>query len=76
MPALVRRAHSIRKSATALLALAALALCAFQFEDRYGLNSMPFAQVLGRMGVPGSVLKGSVLDAGGTHALAVDGLAQ
>ena len=45
MPALLRRAHSIRKSATALLALAALALCAFQFGDRYGLNGMPFAQV-------------------------------
>jgi hypothetical protein len=45
MPALLRRAHSIRKSATALLALAALSLCAFQFGDRYGLNGMPFAQV-------------------------------
>jgi hypothetical protein len=45
MPALVRTAHPIRKSATALLALAALALCAFQFGDRYSLNSMPFTQV-------------------------------
>jgi hypothetical protein len=34
-----------RKPATALLVLAALALCAFQFGDRYDLNSMPFAQV-------------------------------
>ncbi|HSZ00607.1 MAG TPA: hypothetical protein VK788_14005 [Terriglobales bacterium] len=28
-----------------LSATAALALCAFQFGDRYGLNNMPFAQV-------------------------------
>jgi hypothetical protein len=34
------------RSAILLLAsFAALALCAFQFGDRYGLNSMPFAQV-------------------------------
>jgi hypothetical protein len=45
MPALLRRAHPIKKSATALFALAALALCDFQSGDRYGLNSMPFAQV-------------------------------
>jgi hypothetical protein len=36
----VRRAHPIRKSALAFPALAPLALCAFQFGDRYGLNSM------------------------------------
>ena len=40
-----RRIYPGRESAIALLALAALALCAFQFGDRYGLNSMPFAQV-------------------------------
>ena len=28
-----------------LCSAAALALCAFQFGDRYNLNSMPFAQV-------------------------------
>jgi len=46
MQATPRRAHLNRKLAIALLsAIAALALCAFQFGDRYGLNSMPFAQV-------------------------------
>jgi hypothetical protein len=45
VPALLRRAHPIRTSATALLALAALALCAFQFGDRNDLNSMPFVKV-------------------------------
>jgi len=45
VPALLRRAHPIRTSATALLALAALALCAFQFGDRNDLHSMPFVKV-------------------------------
>jgi len=46
MRATARRAHLNRKSAMALLsAIATLGLCAFQFGDRYGLNSMPFAQV-------------------------------
>jgi hypothetical protein len=45
MQAQSRRIYPGRESAIALLALAALALCAFQFGDRYGLNSMPFAQV-------------------------------
>jgi hypothetical protein len=40
-----RRTYPGRESAIALLVFAALALCAFQFGDRYGLNSMPFAQV-------------------------------
>jgi hypothetical protein len=45
MPPLLQRARPIRRPATALLALAALALCAFQFGDRFGLNNMPFAEV-------------------------------
>jgi hypothetical protein len=46
MPAGVRRVPQSRTSAIALLsALAALGLCAFQFGDRSGLNSMPFEQV-------------------------------
>jgi hypothetical protein len=46
MQAIPQRAQLNRKSAMALLsATAALALCAFQFGDRYGLNNMPFAQV-------------------------------
>lgn len=31
--------------ATLLVLFAAVGLCAFQFGDRYGMNSMPFAQV-------------------------------
>jgi hypothetical protein len=57
MPVLVRRAHPIRKSATALLALSALALCAFQFGDRYGLNGMPFAQVQALLSDPAKAQK-------------------
>jgi len=46
MQATPRRAQPNRKSAMALLSgIAALALCAFQFGDRNGLNNMPFAQV-------------------------------
>jgi hypothetical protein len=46
MQATAQRAQLNGKSVIALLsAIAALALCAFQFGDRYGLNSMPFAQV-------------------------------
>jgi hypothetical protein len=46
MQATPRRAQPNRKSAMALLsAIATLALCAFQFGDRYDLNNMPFAQV-------------------------------
>jgi hypothetical protein len=46
MQATARRGQPNRKAAMVLLsATAALALCAFQFGDRYGLNSMPFAQV-------------------------------
>jgi hypothetical protein len=47
-----RRTHPSRESTIALLALAALALCAFQFGDRYGLNSMPFSQVQGMVSDP------------------------
>jgi hypothetical protein len=46
MQATARKGQPNRKSAMALLsATAALALCAFQFGDRYDLNNMPFAQV-------------------------------
>jgi hypothetical protein len=47
MQAQARRSHPGRKTVIEVLAIAALALCAFQFGDRYGLNSMPFAQVQG-----------------------------
>src|SRR5580704_11699324 len=47
MQAQARRSHPGRKTVIEVLAVAALALCAFQFGDRYGLNSMPFAQVQG-----------------------------
>ncbi|MFZ3217026.1 MAG: hypothetical protein WA192_13300 [Candidatus Acidiferrales bacterium] len=40
------RERLTRRSLAGLAAsLAALGLCAFQYGDRYGLNSMPFAQV-------------------------------
>ena len=46
MQATARRTHLNRKSVIALLSVIAIVgLCAFQFGDRYGLNSMPFAQV-------------------------------
>jgi hypothetical protein len=46
LQARVRTAHLSKKSAiTFITALAVVGLCAFQFGDRYGLNSMPFAQV-------------------------------
>jgi hypothetical protein len=46
MQSKVRRARLSKKSVVTLLAAAtSLGLCAFQFGDRYGLNSMPFAQV-------------------------------
>ena len=46
MQTTTQRAQPNRKSVIALLgAIATLGLCAFQFGDRYGLNSMPFAQV-------------------------------
>jgi hypothetical protein len=46
MQATAQRAQLNRKSVIALLsAIATLALCAFQFGDRYDLNNMPFAQV-------------------------------
>jgi len=46
MQATARRAQLNRKSVIALLSVIAIqGLCAFQFGDRYGLNSMPFAEV-------------------------------
>jgi len=46
MQAKVRRARLNKKSVITLLAAAtSLGLCAFQFGDRHGLNSMPFAEV-------------------------------
>ena len=44
MQAKAQHAHRSRKI-TLFTALTAVGLCAFQFGDRYGLNSMPFAQV-------------------------------
>lgn len=45
---MAQRAHLDKKFALTLLCLVAtLALCAMQFGDRAGLNSMPYAQVQG-----------------------------
>src|ERR1700675_4775572 len=46
LQATVRRVHLSRRRVIKLLsAIATLGLCAFQFGDRNGLNSMPFGQV-------------------------------
>jgi hypothetical protein len=46
LQATVRRVHLSRRRVIKLLsAIATVGLCAFQFGDRYGLNSMPFGQV-------------------------------
>ena len=70
-----RRTYPGRKSAIALLVIAAVALCAFQFGDRYGLNSMPFARTRPDRHSLHRV-KDKVFDVEGIHVLAVDGLAQ